>query len=48
MGHDGEGDRLIDVVEPAGSDTFCRQQIRLQASGLAPAPAFPSTRRTRD
>nr|NEH93856.1 hypothetical protein [Rhizobium laguerreae] len=48
MGHDGEGDPTIDVVEPTGSDTFAVNKFDGKQVGLALAPAFPSTRRATD
>ncbi|NEI39015.1 hypothetical protein GR204_34665 [Rhizobium leguminosarum] len=44
MEHDGEDDRLIDVVEPAGSDSFAVNKLGGKQV-VAPATAFPSNAR---
>jgi multiple sugar transport system ATP-binding protein len=48
MGHDGEGDRPIDVVEPAGSDTFAVNKLggKQVASRLRPHFPRPDARLT--
>ncbi|NKM75768.1 hypothetical protein GFL84_00065 [Rhizobium leguminosarum bv. viciae] len=48
MGHDGKGDRLTDVVEPAGSDTFAVNKLggKQVASRLRPHFPRPDARLT--
>jgi hypothetical protein len=43
MGHDGEGDRPIDVVEPAGPDSFAVNELggKQVASALRPDLSRP-------
>lgn len=48
MGHNGEGDRLTDVVEPAGSDSFAVNKLdgKQVASRLRPQFPRPDARLT--
>ncbi|RWY73330.1 hypothetical protein EHI48_17445 [Rhizobium sp. WSM1325] len=40
-GHDGEGDRPIDVVEPAGSDTLAVNKLGGKQVASRLRPHFP-------
>jgi multiple sugar transport system ATP-binding protein len=44
MEHDGEDDRLVDVVEPAGSDNFAVNKLGGKQVTSRLRPHFPRTR----